>query len=70
MEAAIVEQLRRSDNIKLDQSLVNAPLIYNAAGRAALKNLYQSYIDIAQKAGIPFLMCTPTWRASKNRVYG
>jgi S-methylmethionine-dependent homocysteine/selenocysteine methylase len=70
MEAAIVEQLRRSDNIKLDQSLVNAPLIYDAAGRSALKNLYQSYIDIAQKAGIPFLMCTPTWRANKNRVYG
>ena len=69
MEAAVVEQLRRSEKIKLDHSLVNAPLIYDSAGRAALSNLYQAYIDIAHKAEVPFLMCTPTWRANKLRVY-
>ena len=68
MEAAIVEQLRRSDNIKLHQKLVNAPLIYDHAGREVLSNLYQSYIDIAAEADLPFLMCTPTWRANKSRV--
>lgn len=70
MEAAIVEQLRRSGNIKLHQSLVNAPLIYDEKGREALSKLYQSYIDIADEAELPFLMCTPTWRANKSRVFG
>mgnify|MGYP001820657177 FL=1 len=69
MEAAIVEQLRRSGNLKLHQSLVNAPLIYDGKGRAALSKLYQSYIDIAAEAELPFLMCTPTWRANKSRVF-
>lgn len=69
MEAAIVEQLRRSGNLKLHQSLVNAPLIYDEKGRVALSKLYQSYIDIAAEAELPFLMCTPTWRANKSRVF-
>lgn len=69
MEAAIVEQLRRSGCLKLHQSLVNAPLIYDDKGRAALSKLYQSYIDIAAEAELPFLMCTPTWRANKSRVF-
>ena len=69
MEAAIVEQLRRSADIKLHQSLINAPLIYDRSGSVALKKLYQSYINIAVNAETPFLMCTPTWRANKARVY-
>ena len=69
MEAAIVEQLRRSVDINLHQSLINAPLIYDRSGRLALKKLYQSYINIAVNAETPFLMCTPTWRANKARVY-
>ncbi|HEY5775198.1 MAG TPA: hypothetical protein VIS57_03855, partial [Xanthomonadales bacterium] len=62
MEAAIVEPLRRSADIELHPRLVNAPLIYQPAGRKALRDLYQGYIDIALAAKIPFLMCTPTWR--------
>jgi len=69
MEAAIVEQLRRSGDIALHKSLVNAPLIYAEEGRTALSSLYQSYIDIAHRSGVPFIMCTPTWRANKSRVY-
>ena len=69
MEAAIVEQLRRSGNFTLHQSLLNAPLIYDMKGRVTLSKLYQSYIDIAAEAELPFLMCTPTWRANKSRVF-
>ena len=54
MEAAIVEQLRRSGGIKLHQTLSNAPLIYSRAGREALEGIYQGYIDIALGAGMPF----------------
>lgn len=68
MEAAIVESLRRSSEIELHPLLVNAPLIYEEAGRQALRKIYQSYIDIAFKAKIPFLMCTPTWRTNQARV--
>ena len=68
MEAAIVESLRRSSKVNLHPLLVNAPLIYEEAGRQALTKLYQNYIDIALEAGTPFLMCTPTWRANKERV--
>ena len=68
MEAAIVEPLRRSSDIELHPTLVNAPLIYKEAGRKALTRLYQNYIDIALGANTPFLMCTPTWRANRERV--
>lgn len=68
MEAAIVETLRRSKNIELHPVLVNAPLVYEEAGRQALAALYQTYIDIASAAHKPFLMCTPTWRANYSRV--
>jgi S-methylmethionine-dependent homocysteine/selenocysteine methylase len=68
MEAAIVEPLRRSDKVELHPSLVNAPLIYDASSKLALGNIYESYIDIARNAKLPFLMCTPTWRANRERV--
>lgn len=68
MEAAIVELLRRSGEVELHSRLVNAPLIYETPGREALRKIYQSYIDIAQQAQVPFLMCTPTWRTNFARV--
>jgi homocysteine S-methyltransferase len=68
MEAAIVERLRRSADIKLHPTLVNAPLIYEKAGRAAMARIYQQYIDVALAAGNSFLMCAPTWRANHERV--
>ena len=68
MEASIVESLRRSEGIRLHPILMNAPLVYEAAGRKALTSLYQRYIDIAVDAKKPFLMCTPTWRTNHSRV--
>ncbi len=68
MEAAINEQLRRSNKINLHTTLVNAPLIYDETGKTILKKIYQGYIDIALKAKLPFLMCTPTFRADQGRV--
>ncbi len=68
MEAAIVEQLRRSKGIELHPTLVNAPLIYTMSEGDVLKSIYQDYIDIAVAADVPFLMCTPTWRTNQARV--
>ncbi|MHC4152553.1 MAG: hypothetical protein ACYSSP_10715, partial [Planctomycetota bacterium] len=81
MEAAIVEQLRRSSTIELHPNLVrrsstielhpnlvHAPLIYDDKGKKELQRLYQGYISIAIRAELPFIMCTPTWRANYERV--
>lgn len=68
MEAAIVERLRRIDGIELHPSLVHAPLIYDDKGKAELQKLYQEYISIARRAGLPFVMYTPTWRANQERI--
>lgn len=68
MEAAIVEQVRRSGAVTLHPTLLNAPLIYDEAGVRELRTIYQGYIDIALEAEMPFLMCTPTWRANQARI--
>ena len=69
MEAAIVEQLRRSGEVHLDAALVNAPLIYQPVAAKKMAALYQSYMELAMRANVPFLACTPTWRANKARVH-
>jgi S-methylmethionine-dependent homocysteine/selenocysteine methylase len=68
LEAAIVEPIRRSGRVELHPELVNAPLIYDTAGADALRDLYETYIEIAEQAGLPLLLCTPTWRANRERV--
>ncbi len=68
MEAAVVERLRRSSDIELHPKLLNAPLIYNKQGKAALLGIYQEYVDIAQNSNMPLIVCTPTWRANYLRV--
>ncbi|NLD77067.1 MAG: homocysteine S-methyltransferase [Acidimicrobiales bacterium] len=39
-------------------------LMEDEDGRAALRDYYHQYIDIAVAAGVPILLETPTWRAS------
>lgn len=68
MEGAVVEQLRRSEKVKLHPTLINAPLIYNEGERAELAKIYQNYINVAVEAETPLLICTPTWRANPERL--
>ncbi len=67
-EAAIVESLRRSNNVKLHPRLSNALLIYESTGKRELAHLYNNYISVAYKARVPIVICTPTWRANKERL--
>lgn len=67
-EAALVERLRRSDDIALHPRLVHALHIYDEAGQKILTHIYNEYISVAHKAGIPIVICTPTWRANKERL--
>ncbi len=67
-EAAVVERLRRNKRIELDRSLVHTPLIYSSEGRAELQGVYEEYLGIAEINERPILLCTPTWRANRERV--
>jgi len=67
-EAAVIEQLRRAKAVELHPTLEDALLIYSEAGKRALTALYHSFIDVAREAGVPILLCTPTWRANRERL--
>jgi S-methylmethionine-dependent homocysteine/selenocysteine methylase len=67
-EAAVIEHLSRQESIVLDPLLANATLMYDPAGRGAMEALYEGFIEVARIAQVPFLMATPTWRASKARL--
>jgi homocysteine S-methyltransferase len=67
-EAAVIESLRRSGDVNLHPHLENALLIYEEAGSRALSKLYQDFINVARKEGVPITICTPTWRANQERI--
>jgi S-methylmethionine-dependent homocysteine/selenocysteine methylase len=68
IEASVVERLRRSGEVCLHDRLEHAPLIYDEGGGRELHALYREYVGIAEAAGLPLLLCTPTWRANRERV--
>ncbi|MDD3449894.1 MAG: homocysteine S-methyltransferase family protein, partial [Gammaproteobacteria bacterium] len=68
VEAAVVERLRRESGVALHPTLVNAPLVHEAPGRAAMARIYGEYLAIAAAAELPMLILTPTWRANRERI--
>lgn len=67
-EGAVIERLRRDIGLELDPYLVNSAFIYEDAKRAALEGIYRQYLDIGREFGLPLLLSTPTWRASRERI--
>jgi hypothetical protein len=67
-EGAVIERLRRNNDLKLDPYLVNSAFIYEEAKRAALETICRQYLDIGPEYGLPLLLSTPTWRASRERI--
>ncbi len=67
-EGAVIERLRRNSGLELDPDLVNSAFIYADAKRAALETICRQYMDIGCMFGLPLLMSTPTWRASRERI--
>jgi S-methylmethionine-dependent homocysteine/selenocysteine methylase len=67
-EGAVIERLRRSTTIQLDEYVVNSALIYQESGRTALEAICRQYMDIGQRYNLPLLLSTPTWRAGKERI--
>ncbi|NMT64346.1 hypothetical protein [Marinobacter orientalis] len=66
-EAAIVERLRKNEDIRLDPLLVHAPLIYSREGRSALSAIYSEYLTIAKDRGLPMRDTSIAWLTQNNR---
>jgi homocysteine S-methyltransferase len=67
-EGAVIERLRRDAGAELDPHLVNSAFIYDDAKRAALETICRQYLGIGARYGLPLLLSTPTWRASRERI--
>ena len=67
-EGAVIERLRRTPGIELDEHVVNSALIYEQAGHAALTSIYRQYLEIGQRYHLPLVLSTPTWRAGRERI--
>jgi S-methylmethionine-dependent homocysteine/selenocysteine methylase len=67
-EGAVIERLRRNSDFELDPALVNSAFIYDDAKRAALEEICRQYLEIGFQHGLPLLLSTPTWRASRERI--
>lgn len=67
-EGAVIERLRRSTRVQLDDYVVNSAFIYQKEGRAALESICRQYLEIGRNHGLPLLLSTPTWRASRERI--
>lgn len=69
-EGAVIERLRRNSEFELDPVLVNSAFVYDKTKRAALEAIFRQYMDIGYQHGMPLLLSTPTWRASRERIEG
>jgi homocysteine S-methyltransferase len=67
-EGALIERLRRDGAVALDPHVLHAGLVYSPPGREALRALYRQYLDIGEAAGLPMVVCAPTWRANPERL--
>ena len=67
-EGAVIERLRRDTEWELDPYVVNGAFIYQPEKRSALETIYRQYLDIGSASGLPLLLSTPTWRASRERI--
>lgn len=68
MEGALGERLKREFNLKLDETIGMAGLIYSEKGKMALKSLWSEYAEIAKNYDLPFLATTPTRRTNKETI--
>lgn len=68
-ECAVAERLRRLPGVELHPTFFNTPLIYGPeSSREAMASIYREYLAVARRAGLPILLCSPTWRLDVARV--
>ncbi|MEE4354956.1 MAG: homocysteine S-methyltransferase family protein, partial [Desulfococcaceae bacterium] len=67
-EGAVIERLRRNPSLTLNPHVYHAGFVYEPSDRDHLEKLYRQYMDAGFSSGLPILICTPTWRAGKERT--
>jgi S-methylmethionine-dependent homocysteine/selenocysteine methylase len=65
-EGALVERLKTEFNLKMDDNINHAGLIYDEF--SPLEKLYRQYIEIAVKYNLPIMLMTPTRRVNVDTV--
>lgn len=69
-DGSIYERLRRHPAVVLDPSVVHAGLIYDRIAARVLAGIHEEYLAVAERAGVPMLVLTDTWRASAAQIAG
>jgi len=65
-EGAVVERLKTEYNLKMDDSINHAGLIYSEP--KILEFLYRQYIDIGKKYNLPIMIMTPTRKVNFESI--
>lgn len=65
-EGAIVERLKTEFNVKIDNHINHAGLIYTKP--ELLETLYRQYIEIAEKHNLPIMIMTPTRKVNYESI--
>lgn len=68
MEGGVVERLKHSSKVVLDQYLLHAGFVYEECYLKELRKIYFQYTEIALKYQFPILILTPTWRATEQNI--
>lgn len=67
-DAAIETRIMFETRVRMDPHIQVAALLERPRGRAALREIYATYLDVAWAHGLPIVMGTPTFRASRRYV--
>ncbi len=68
MEGALSERLKREYHLTMDPHVTMAGFYRAKTEAAALKAIWNSYIEIARRYGFPFLAATPTRRTNRETI--
>jgi len=67
VEGSMIERLKVQEGVRLHPELMHALMPIQPDQAGLLESVYTSYMDVAEKHGLPYLLFTPTRRASGDR---
>ncbi len=68
IEGALGVRLRGEYGVYPDPIVANASLVYEERAKAAMKEIYEQYMGIADRYNFPIMLMTPTRRANRYNV--
>ncbi len=67
-EGSVVERLRRHPALALDPHVAHAGFLYDGNAARIMGDIWREYLAIGRETGLPVLVLTPTWRATRERL--